>query len=135
MWIKFISLIAFIILSSTATTAQSSWSFELHGGGAYNLPMPLHIRQQGYPEIKLRARFDSESFILPVYWDWRFSRWENGKSWEFEAIHHKLYLDNTTPEVQKFNISHGFNMIMVNRGFEKRLFRYRAGLGIVLAPS
>lgn len=133
MWIKFISIIAFIILSSATTIAQSRWSFELNGGGAYNVPMPLVVRQQGYPEIKFRAHFDSESFIMPVYWDWRFSRWENGKSWELEAIHHKLYLDNTTAEVQKFNISHGFNMIMVNRGFEKRSFRYRAGLGIVLA--
>ena len=133
MWIKLISFIAFIILSSTTTTAQSRWTFELHGGGVYNVPMPLVIRQQGYPDIKFRARFASESFILPVYWDWRISRWQKGKSWEFEAIHHKLYLDNITPEVQKFNISHGFNMIMLNRGIEKKSFRYRAGAGIVLA--
>lgn len=129
----FIILICFFVIPATVVKAQSRWSFELHGGGAYNLPMPLVIRQQGYPDINFRAHFDSESLILPVYWDWRFSRWKNGKSWEFEAIHHKLYLDNITPEVQKFNISHGFNMIMVNRGFEKKSFRYRAGAGIVLA--
>lgn len=133
MWLKTIFIIALVFISSTITNAQSRWTFELHGGGVYNLPMPLVIRQQGYPDIKFRARFASESFILPVYWDWRFSRWQKGKSWEFEAIHHKLYLDNITPEVQKFNISHGFNMIMVNRGIEKKSFRYRAGAGIVLA--
>lgn len=48
-------------------------------------------------------------------------------------IHHKLYLSNTTSEVQKFNISHGFNMFTINRGFDKRTFQYRAGIGLVLS--
>lgn len=130
---EFILIFFLIVISLTNTHAQSRWTFEMHCGEVYNLPMPLIIRQQGYPDIKFRARFASESFILPVYWDGRFSRWQNGKSWEFEVIHHKLYLDNTSPEVQKFNISHGFNMIMVNRGIERNSFRYRAGAGIVLA--
>jgi hypothetical protein len=71
--------------------------------------------------------------MLPVYWNLRLSRWQNGKSWELEAIHHKLYLHNTTPEVQKFNISHGFNILTVNRGFDRDGFQLRAGAGVVLA--
>jgi hypothetical protein len=130
---KIISIALLIVITLKITHAQSRWTFELHCGEVYNLPMPLIIRQQSYPDIKFKARYASESFILPVYWDWRFSRWQNGKSWEFEAIHHKLYLDNTTSEVQKFNISHGFNMIMVNRGIQKKSFRCRAGAGIILA--
>lgn len=128
-----IFIVPLFILSQTVVFAQSHWSFELHGGEVYNVPMPLTIKQQGYPDLKLTARYHTEAFTLPVYWDWRFSRWQNDKSWEFEAIHHKLYLDNTTPEVQKFNISHGFNMLMVNRGFDKKTFQYRAGVGVVLA--
>jgi hypothetical protein len=128
-----IFIVPFFILSQTVVFAQSHWSFELHGGEVYNVPMPLRITQEGYPELKLTARYFTEPLTLPVYWDMRFSRWHNNKSWEFEAIHHKLYLDNTTPEVQKFNISHGFNMLMVNRGFDKKTFRYRTGLGVVLA--
>ena len=113
--------------------AQTKWTFEILGGEVYNLPMPLTIRQKGFSDLKLTARYRTDALTLPVYWDMRFSRWLNNKSWEFELIHHKLYLDNATPEVQKFNISHGFNMIMVNRGFDKKKFRYRAGAGIVLA--
>lgn len=128
-----IFIVPFFILSQTVVIAQSHWSFELHGGEIYNAPMPLKIKQQGYPDLKLTARYHTEPFTLPVYWDIRFSRWQNDKSWEFEVIHHKLYLDNTTPEVQKFNISHGFNMLMVNRGFDKKTFRYRAGVGVILA--
>lgn len=121
----------FTILFATVQ-AQSIWLFELHGGEVYNVPMPLAIRQEGYPELKLTARYFTEPLTLPVYWDIRFSSWRNDKSWEFEVIHHKLYLENTTSEVQKFNISHGFNMLMVNRGFDKGIVRYRAGAGLVL---
>lgn len=129
---KYIFIVSFIIISLTVTTAQSRWTFEWHGGEVYNLPMPLIIRQQGLPNIKLPARYNTDAFSPPIYWDLRFSRWQKYKSWEFELIHHKLYLDNTTPEVQKFNISHGFNMITVNRGFDKKTYQYRAGAGIVL---
>jgi len=128
-----IFIVPLFILSQTSVCAQSRWSFELHGGEVYNVPMPLTIRQEGYPELKLTARYFTEPLTLPVYWDIRLSRWQNNKSWEFEVIHHKLYLENITPEVQKFNISHGFNMLMINRGFKKNSFRYRAGAGIVLA--
>ena len=122
-WIAFV--VPFFIFAQTATQAQSRWSLELHGGEVYNVPMPLSIFQDGYPELKLTARYNTEPFTLPVYWNIRLGRWQNGKLWEVEIIHHKLYLDNTTSEIRKFNISHGFNLIMLNRGFDKKLFRYR----------
>lgn len=129
---RLIVIASFLFFSLSALLAQSRWSFELHGGEVYNLPMPLTIRQQGYPDLKLTARYSSESLILPIYVDSRLIRWQDGKSWELEFLHHKLYLDNTTSEIQKFSISHGFNMIMVNRGFDRKSFHYRAGAGIVI---
>jgi hypothetical protein len=130
---KFFAILFLNCILVPMVSAQSRWSFELHSGQVFNLPMPLTIRQDGYPDIKFQAHYSSESFILPVYWDVRLGRWQNERAWEFEVIHHKLYLKNTTSEVQKFNISHGFNMIMANRGFEKKSIRYRTGAGIVLA--
>ncbi len=130
---RILFIVSFLIVTLPAAFAQSRWTFEIHGGEVYNLPMPLTIRQQGYPDIHLTAHFFSEPFTLPIYVDSRLSRWQNGKSWEFEFLHHKLYLDNTTAEVQQFSISHGFNMIMVNRGFDRKTFHYRAGAGIVLS--
>jgi hypothetical protein len=113
--------------------AQSIWSFEIHCGEVYNVPMPLTIRQDNYPPIKIQAKFESEPFTLPLYVDSRVIRWKNKKSWEAEFLHHKLYLQNTTPEVEKYNISHGFNMLMVNRGFDHEKFQFRFGAGIVLS--
>ena len=113
--------------------SQGRWSVELMGAGVYNVPMPLTIHQQGQPDIQLTARYRTEPLVLPVYYDARVSRWEEGRSWELEFTHHKLYLNNTTGEVQKFNISHGFNLLMVNRGFDRQEFRYRGGAGVVIA--
>ena len=123
----------FLIICFLSTLAQSSWTIELHGGQVYNVPMSLSISQQNYPVLSLKARYHTEPFTLPVYWDLRLSRWQKNKSWELELIHHKLYLNNTTPEITKFNISHGFNMLMINRGFEQASFRYHAGIGLVLS--
>ena len=117
----------------TSVSAQSIWSFEIHCGEVYNIPMPLTIRQDNYPPIKIQAKFESEPFTLPLYVDSRVIHWKNRKSWEAEFLHHKLYLQNTLPEVEKYNISHGFNMLMINRGFDRQKFQYRFGAGIVLS--
>ncbi len=114
--------------------AQNRWSFELHGGVATNLRLPLLIRQDGFPDIRIpKAHFAAEPLISPWYWDWRFTRWRYGKSIEFEAIHHKLFLVNLPSEVQRFGISHGFNMLFFNRSFQKNTFVLRPGIGSVLA--
>lgn len=102
-------------------------------GFPYNLPLPLTVRQSGEPDINLTADFASKPFEIPVYWVWRISYWDNKKSWELEAIHHKLFLKNNPPEIQDFSISHGLNLITINRGWQFRNFILRAGAGIVIA--
>jgi len=129
---KHIFITIFILISITGAYSQSQWTFEFQSGGALNAPMPLIISQQGYPDIKLTANYHTEALTLPVYMDVRLGRWQNERSWEIEFIHHKLYLDNTTDEVQKFNLSHGFNMIFLNRRFDQKTFRYHTGIGIVI---
>lgn len=129
-----ILLSLFILFMATNTLiAQSTWSFDLNFGAATNIPLPLKIKQQGYPDIKLNANYYSEPFTSPVYWDWRFSKSKNERSWEFEAIHHKLFLKNKPDEVQQFSISHGFNLLFINRGFKHKWLNLKAGAGIVLS--
>ncbi len=125
-----IIIISFFFIS---INLYAKWTFELHGGTVWTTPSPLTIRQSGFPDIKLWAKWYAEPFVKPVYWDWRLARWKNGKSWEFEAIHHKMYLANKTPEIHNFSISHGYNILTINRGFEKNKFVIRPGLGVVLA--
>lgn len=114
-------------------SAQRTWGFDFHLGWAGNLPLPLTIRQADYPDIRIRrANFYSEPFVLPYYWDWRLKKRIGKFSFEFEAIHHKLYLKNKPPEVQRFGISHGFNVLTLNYVRHFSFFSWRNGLGSVL---
>ncbi|MCB0429487.1 MAG: hypothetical protein H6585_02575 [Flavobacteriales bacterium] len=128
------SLLCVVMMVLTLpATAQRNWTFELHGGVVGNMRLPLVIRQAGYPVIRIpKAHFVSEPLVDPFYWDWRFSRWFNNQGIEFEAIHHKLYLVNKPPEVQRFGISHGYNMVMVNYLKKWKGFYYRIGAGKIL---
>jgi hypothetical protein len=47
-------------------------------------------------------------------------------------VHHKLYLANRPAEVSTFEITHGYNPILLNVAMEKWGVAFRAGAGIVL---
>lgn len=119
---------------------KSEWELEFNAGVPANINLPLTISQKGYKDISLTANFKSEPFVPPIYWVFRVSKWKNNKAWEFEMIHQKLYLENTTPEIQYFNITHGFNMTFINRAFRIKLFNKdgfiaRVGTGVVFAHA
>jgi hypothetical protein len=113
--------------------AQERWTFELCGTVPYNVPLPLTIRQSGQPDINLTGRYSSKPFVTPVCWVWRIGRWSNQRSWELQAVHQKLYLDNRPPEVGSFSVSHGLNLVTINRGWLLDEYMVRGGAGIVLA--
>lgn len=132
-------IITFAFTFTDVALAQTGrWSFEIHGGLPYNIPAPLIIKQKNEETLRFNARYSSEPMIAPYYWVLRISRFQNNKSWEFEAIHHKLYLDNKPPEIQQFSISHGYNILVINRSFNKLAFQkhsfiLRLGAGVVLS--
>ncbi|HRN42361.1 MAG TPA: hypothetical protein PK649_09855 [Vicingus sp.] len=136
--VKLFFIVFILFISYTFGQEKSNWSVEAHGGFPINIPLPLTIKQSGEPTIKLTAHFYSEPFVPPVYWVYRFSKWKNNKAWEFEMMHQKLYLKNTPPEVEYFSITHGFNLLMINRAYKFDLFKdkefiFRIGGGIVYA--
>ena len=102
-------------------------------GLQYNVPMPIVIRQTGEPDIRLTARFSTRPFFEVPYYDVKAGlAW---KLWagELELVHHKLYLDNRPPEVDTFEITHGYNPILLNVVREQSGVAFRAGAGILLA--
>lgn len=109
--------IIFLFLFTEFLQGQVKWTFEFCGGTALNLPSDIKIHQAGFEDLHVgKARFYSEPFTLPPYWDWRISHTARKTSIELEAIHHKLYLKNMPPEIKRFSISHGFNMFFINFG-------------------
>ena len=47
-------------------------------------------------------------------------------------VHHKVYLDNPPPEVQHFEVSHGYNLVFLNRALRRYGFIFRLGAGVVI---
>ncbi len=96
------------------------------------MPSRLTIRQQGQPDIAFTARFATRPFAEVPYYAVRVGRESGRSAWEFELLHHKLYLANPPEEVQRFQMSHGYNFLLVNRAWRLAPFDLRAGLGVVM---
>ena len=124
----------FLLLAHTDDlTAQRKLSFEIFTGLPYNIPLPLNISQNGESDLHLTAKFNSEPFRIPIFWVWRISYWNGNTAWEFEAVHHKIFLANKPTEVQEFSVSHGLNLITINRGWKYSGFIFRIGAGVAIA--
>ncbi len=130
-----IFLVPFISLSlvAPAAAAESGYTFELFGGAAYNVPAHLKITQSGERDISLTARYETHAFDSPFYWALRAGRRSGDAAWELELVHDKLYLDNKPSEVQDFAMTHGFNLLTVNRAWERYGLLWRLGAGVVVS--
>jgi hypothetical protein len=111
---------------------QRSWTFDIWLGDAYCFNMPLVIEQEGYENIELTAHYRTESFQLPVYYSWKIGTAKDRKGWELELTHLKITLTNNPPEVQHFEISHGYNYLTINRILDLDLMILRFGAGVIV---
>lgn len=133
-------ILSFLFLAVCPLIAEAgqSYSVEIFLGEQFNIPTPLTIKQKGEETIKVDwARYESDAWtgFNSPYYIWRVGRWEEDRAWEIELIHQKIILKNKPEEVQHFEISHGYNLITINRAW--RLSQYhdliwRIGAGIVL---
>jgi hypothetical protein len=131
-----LSRIAFPLFTLTLATplaAEEGWTFQTSLGVVEHLETQLTIRQSGFEEIELDADYETRPFESPFYYSLRAGRWSGRGGWELELIHLKLFLRNRPPEVQRFDISHGYNLVTVNRGWDLGRLILRAGAGAVAA--
>lgn len=129
-----VCMVLLAISSATVYSQGSFWEVEIFAGSALNVQSPLTIEQDGYPLIVIpRASYRTKPLADVPYYAIRFMRWQNEKSWGLELIHHKLYLQTTHDDIDAFDITHGFNFITINRGFQDGVHRFYLGLGPVLA--
>lgn len=126
-------LLVLLSLCLLPSFSFAGWSIEGYMGTAYSIPMRLIIEQPGEETIDYTAHWDTKPLYDAPYYGWRIGRWEEGKAWEFELIHHKIYLTNPTDEIQNFNVSHGYNLLTINRGWSDGPVILRLGAGAVVA--
>ncbi len=124
--VKLLSLFL-LLLPLIATTLR----LDLRGVTALP-PTSLTAWQEGYPELKFTAHYSVKPIEKSTYYAWRIARWKGKRAWELELVHHKLYLDNPPPQIQRFQITHGYNLLTVNRAWDKGKYILRAGAGLVI---
>jgi hypothetical protein len=119
-----------IVLWPSPAAAQ----VELQGflGSSVSVPTPLTITQDGQPDIHFTAHWSTRTFKDTWYYAGRIGFWKGNRGWFLDFIHHKLYLQNPPPEVQRFRITNGMNMFTVSRAFRRGKFSYAFGAGPVI---
>ncbi len=103
-------------------------------GASQSAPTTVSIAREGQPTVFQRAEWDNQPFQLPPYWlvraGWDFGRWELS----LELVHHKLILANPRAPIDRFAVSHGFNLVLATAAVRVGgQLVARAGAGLVVA--
>ena len=127
-------LLAAAMLAAAQPAAGAEWGVQILFGGPLNLRTPLTIRQSGEPDVHARARWETRPLERPIYYGVGGFRRDGGREWALELLHHKLHLRDPPPEVQRFSISHGYNLLVASYGIElARGLWTRVGGGAIVA--
>lgn len=108
-------------------------AIEAATGTALSVPLSLTFEQDGFAPLRASAQYTTRSFDGAPYYAWRVGLWRRGRAWELQLVHHKLYLENPPADVQRFQVTHGYDLITVGKGWHRGSVFVRAGAGIVLA--
>jgi hypothetical protein len=133
----FVFALVCIVAPSAAHAQEASKRFAIEGmfGTARIFDGTLDIRQDGLPELTHAAVYRSDSFEPPLYYTARLRFLQDGAAWELQITHLKVVLDNTTPEIPHFEISHGHNQLTVNRSWSSLPVTLRVGGGVVITNA
>ncbi len=104
-------------------------------GDAFNLRTPLTITQKGYPDIHVDGvTWRTHPFKSAPYFDLQVGFWNGAKGWILGFLHHKLYWeDDRPPEIARFEMSNGFSIFSLSRGWRRGHLILSAGAGAVIA--
>jgi hypothetical protein len=128
-WICPAAAAATILIPAIASGQVTAEYFQ---GTAFNVPTTLTIRQENFPPISLRAEYSVRPLDDVFYYAVRLGYWREDAGWLVELLHHKIYLDNPTADVESFEVTHGYNMLTLNRGWRRGLNTFMAGGGVVI---
>jgi hypothetical protein len=130
-------LLVAALAPGTARAVQPRPGFVVQGflGAAINFDTDLTISQTGQDDISLRASWETRPFDQPLYWMLRL-RWQRERDgFELQLLHHKIYLENTRPDVEHFEVTHGFNILTANYLKRGGLAQFRLGAGMTITHA
>jgi len=129
--LRFLALLL-VCLAGRPAPALAQLELQAFLGTAVSASTPLSITQRDLPGLDFTAHWDTRPFLDTWYYAGRIGLWSGDRGWLFDFTHHKIYLTNPPPEVQKFRITNGMNMFTLSRGFRRGLFSYALGAGPVI---
>ena len=130
-----VALAATLFFSPIAARAQDRFRVELFGGTAWSAPTTLTIDQSGQERLSVDADWETRPFDSPPYYAARVGLWNNRRGWELQLLHHKLYLADPPPEIDHFEITHGWNFLTIQRASRTRVLDWRLGAGPVITHA
>tara|TARA_B100001750_G_scaffold171530_1_gene139847 strand:- start:1009 stop:1668 length:660 start_codon:yes stop_codon:yes gene_type:complete len=109
-------------------------SIDISLGEAFSINQDLKIHRDDLDDIDFNASFKTNGLKSPHYYSIRLRKEIAEKNLEFEFIHHKLYVyDNLPNEIEKFEITDGFNLLLVNlHKMINESMGFRIGIGTVV---
>ncbi|MGH7515098.1 MAG: hypothetical protein ACREOQ_19510 [Gemmatimonadales bacterium] len=126
------ALLLLVALAGRATPVRAQVELQGFLGSSVSLPTPLTISQEGEPDIHFTAHWATRPWLDTWYYGGRIGVWSGNRGWLLDYTHHKIYLTNRPPEVQRFRITNGMNLFTVSRGFRHGLLSYAIGAGPVI---
>jgi hypothetical protein len=115
--------------------ARREIAAELYAGTAWSLRTPLTVRLPGTAPARLRARYATRPLADAPYYAYRASYGTATRAIEAELVHHKLYLENPAPPIERFEVTHGYNLATANVRAPAGTHQLRLGLGVVVAHA
>lgn len=125
-------LLLLLGLAGRPTRALAQIELQAFLGSSVSAPSPLSISQRGQPDLDFTAHWATRPWLDTWYYAGRIGLWKGDRGWLFDFIHHKMYLNNNPPDVQKFRITNGMNMFVLSRGFRRGKLTYAVGAGPVI---
>ena len=127
----------FYLILLSFSFSFASISFDLSLGDAYSFDQDISIKMDDGENINFRAQPKTNGFKNPLYYSLKIRNQFESFDIEIELVHHKIYVDKLPDNIQKFEVSDGYNLLLLN--FRKKinnLFGYRVGAGtVVLHPD
>lgn len=127
-------VMAVVLLAGGApgTAAQTTFTADVWGGTALSMNSNVTIVQQGHPDLRFTAAWETRPLEDAWYYAGRAGFWRKDRGWALEFIHHKVYLTNNPPEVQEFKVTFGYNLLTVARRWRRGHTNWGVGGGVVV---
>jgi hypothetical protein len=125
-------LLLLLGLAGWPATARAQLELQAFLGSSVSAPSPLSITQEGSPDLNFTAHWATRPFLDTWYYAGRIGLWKGNRGWLLDFTHHKIYLTNAPPEIQRFRITNGMNLFTLSRGFRRGQFTYAVGAGPVI---